>query len=297
MRPWLVGVVVMVACSPEQEVDGYEQWDVSAEDVGWVMPPDGEALPAPSPQIGATLHVVGPLMAGGTGMVGVVGAPPGATVVLLGSLTGPGQGPCHPQLNVCADIRAPLALGNTTASAAGVAQFQTHIPGALAGSVWLQAAVVGGGVAGTTAVVADAVTQLRADWVSDDVLELSVIDGESGYDIGIAETFAGPVGWYGEDCLYGMYGWLVCHSVVGPNIRALRSVHQNVGGPGINYVAADQTTLFYGGPYGMGADGGPPGGDHPILTYVFYGHDSGDCWTFGEDTSYYEGPAGCTPLF
>ncbi|MCB9689714.1 MAG: hypothetical protein H6738_24425 [Alphaproteobacteria bacterium] len=298
MRPWLFGVAFLAACAPEDDVRGYEAWDVTAEEEGWVMPPDANALPAPSPQIGATLQVVGPLMSGGVGTVGVTGAPPGATVVLLASLVGPGQGPCHPTFGaLCADIRSPVVLGNTTASAAGVAGFQAHIPGALGGPVWLQAVVAGGGMFGTTAVVSDALTQLRADWVADDLLELSVIDGESGYDIGIAETFAGPVGWYGEDCLYGTYPWLLCHSVAGPNVRSLRSVHQNVGGPGINYVFADQTTLFYGGPAGMGGDGGPPGGDHPILTYAFFGHDSGDCWTFGEDTAYYENGAGCTPLF
>lgn len=294
MRPtmWFLG---LAACAPDlEEAAPVQGWEVAAETVGW-QPSTG--APAPIPLVGAGL-VSSDLIAGGDAAVLVTGVNPGSPVVLLASTVGPGPGPCHPAVaGLCADVLRPVVVDAVVAGGVGAALFAEHVPGSMEGPVWLQAVVVDGAASGTTPVVARTVTSFRADWVLDRA-ELSATFGESGYDVGMAETAAFELGWYGEDCFLGYpMPSAICHSVVNGRVRTLDSVHPYVGGGGINDVVPDATTLFYGGPGGMGGDGGPPGGDHPALTYVFIGHDSGRCWTFGDAPAYYVRGLGCTELW
>jgi hypothetical protein len=60
----------------------------------------------------------------------VADAEPGSPVYFFVSTTGPGPGPCAPTFAVCLDIRAPVLLGTSVATGAGLAQ-RTIVPPAL----------------------------------------------------------------------------------------------------------------------------------------------------------------------
>jgi hypothetical protein len=209
-------------------------------------------------------------MVGTTFDLRVGGIAAGVDVILIASLQGPGVGPCHPS-GVCVDLLAPRVVDSTISSGSGVARFTVSPPGAR--DVAFHAVVLDPAGAGVSDVVLVSVASVAVTWNYDQV-EIVVENGESAYDFGMAETMAGPVGWYGEDCFPGNF----CHTVSGSLL--LQSVHGGVGGPGLGYVVPSSTTLFYDI-------------HDPAITYYLRGLDSGACWAWGDDPSYYPG---CTEL-
>jgi hypothetical protein len=102
---------------------------------------------------------------------------------------------------------------------------------------------------------------------------------ESSYTLGLAET-GSPTGWYGEDCIEGVgpnsLGYDICHDQIPPEGLVLLSVHTPED------VVANHTTLLTDAQAGG-------------ITYLFQGNDTGQCWTTGNDTSYYADFA-CTEM-
>jgi hypothetical protein len=71
----------------------------------------------------------------------ITAAPPGATVLLFGTLSGEGEGPCSG--DICLDLAPPLrTLARLTAGADGTATQHLVVP-PIAGTAWVQAAVHG----------------------------------------------------------------------------------------------------------------------------------------------------------
>lgn len=104
---------------------------------------------------------------------------------------------------------------------------------------------------------------IDVDWYLDDRIEVTV-DGGTDLQLGMVEAFYN--GWQGEDCYQGMHSILVCHSL------------DDDGHTTIEYVSslddvADGYTL-------MG------NADPEKVTYMVIAPND-DCWTFGEDPSYY----------
>lgn len=276
---WMTATMMVVVGCGEAEPQT-NAWGPSATDLGWTMPTgQGELLPPPI----TTLSVDGALVAGAPATLELTGAPAGTQVIFLASMTGVGGGPCHPAFPaVCTALQAPMVLGNATVDVTGVASLTLPVPAGLSGPVALQAFVDAGVAQEVSNVVGDAITDFVVAWAFD-VVDVEVRWGESGYDFGMAETLAGPYGWYGEDCFLGTPPWVYCHSVDASGVRTLQSVHGDVGGPGIDFVVPDSTTLFYDV-------------HDPALTYYFRGWDSGECWAFGDDPGYYVAAYGCTAL-
>ena len=99
-----------------------------------------------------------------------------------------------------------------------------------------------------------------------------VITGGSGnYDFGMAETGSVFPGWLGEDCLGGVPGYDLCHTNVGDRFRLMSVTSSTTVVPGVS-------TLF---------DYLNAGG----VTFVVV--DGAQCYTKGNDPSYYPG---CTRL-
>jgi len=261
--------LLLLAAACTAAPDGPLSFDGSDDvrDLGWTEPtPDAPVMPPPPGSL-AQAHAA---MVGAPIDLQVGGIPAGATVLLVASLQGPGVGPCHPS-GVCVGVLSPRLLSSTVASAAGQAAFQVTPPGA--GFVAFQAVVLSPTGNGTTSVLETDVASVDVAWAYDQV-QVTVDHGESGYFFGSAETFAGYLGWYGEDCL----PFSMCHPM-GSSL-VLTSEHPDVGGAGVPAVASGLTTLFYDI-------------HDPYVTYYLEGLDSGDCWAWGDDPSYYPG---CTPL-
>ena len=112
-----------------------------------------------------------------------------------------------------------------------------------------------------------------------DDLQVVVNDpmGRTGWNFGMAETGAGPFGWYGEDCWQGMYGFYFCHDFTGDTLDLIE-----VRDCLLLSVVSGQETLF-------------DAAKDPYLTYFLESSSDGDCWVWGHDVSYY-GPLGCTQL-
>ncbi|MFZ5481712.1 MAG: putative metal-binding motif-containing protein [Myxococcota bacterium] len=109
------------------------------------------------------------------------------------------------------------------------------------------------------------------------------VAGEApGYELGMAETGAGALGWFGESCVagdepygYDDYGWDVCHGL-GATGGFVESVYPDVS------AVRDGYTLF--------------AQEHEAsLTYVLLDTSSSACWVWGDDVGYY-GDFGCTEL-
>lgn len=96
-------------------------------------------------------------------------------------------------------------------------------------------------------------------------------EGRTAWSFGMAETEAGAVGWYGEDCYLGQGAWTHCHDVEGDAL-----VLQRVRKPAD--VRSGESTLFW-----------------PGMNLTYYLDDGTDCWVWGHDPSYYE-ELGCAPL-
>ena len=115
-------------------------------------------------------------------------------------------------------------------------------------------------------------------------VDLAITGSAGGWELGMSETGAGSVGWFGESCIpgaepwgYDDYGWDVCHTlpVTGGFIP---SVYPDIGS------VDDGHTLF-------NADIGNRGD----ITYVLFDTASAACWVFGDDPTYYD-DFGCTAI-
>ncbi len=124
-----------------------------------------------------------------------------------------------------------------------------------------------------------------ADWGADAVT-ITVDGGPGGYWLGMAETADSSDPWTGEDCVWGYE--LSSGEVIGPYCHDLGD-----GG---------STVLTYGGSTsdlqaGTTVFTSETGGDR--VTYFLESDPdfggSGDCWTWGNDPSYYAG-LGCSEL-
>ena len=112
-------------------------------------------------------------------------------------------------------------------------------------------------------------------WSADGVA-VALTNGHGTYSLGMAQT-GSDQGWYGEDCIEGP----------GPNSGDYDICHDDVKASGIELktvtapdeIVANRTTLF-------------PDSLADEITYLLYSNDRGDCWTFGNDPSYY-GDFGC----
>ena len=112
---------------------------------------------------------------------------------------------------------------------------------------------------------------------------VAVAGSASGWSLGIAETGAGELGWFGETCFagdepwgYDDYGWDVCHSLR-PTGGRLDGVHTPSD-------VVDGQTLF-----------NKTLADIGNLTYILLSDDASACWTWGDDPTYYD-DFGCTTL-
>jgi hypothetical protein len=115
----------------------------------------------------------------------------------------------------------------------------------------------------------DADADFTVTWDTNGVTIALVGMSTSGFDLGIAETASGDMGWYGEDCLTGD-----CHIFNGSTVGQLDSVYEEVLETGdLGYVVPGQTTLF----------------DRTFASDLTYAItiDSGDCFVKGQDPSYY----------
>lgn len=110
--------------------------------------------------------------------------------------------------------------------------------------------------------------------------------GATGFYLGIADTAAGSSGWFNEACDTGTN----CHQFTGVS-GTLDSV--NTAGA----VVLGSTTLFDDDGDGTGDVTGATGQD--LVTYfvqVIGGDEDGNCYVWGEDTSYYAGTPPCTEI-
>jgi hypothetical protein len=146
-----------------------------------------------------------------------------------------------------------------------------------------------GGCTTDTSDTFDAGSDITLDWERVDTNGSVAIDvvnsGATGFYLGMAETASGDNGWYGEDCA----DQGDCHHFVATS-GSLDYVET------INAVTPGSTTLFDGGSDGGGDAFTSDGADR--LTYLFQlegGSMDGQCYIWGDDTSYYSGE-GCTAL-
>ncbi|MBM4393843.1 MAG: hypothetical protein FJ090_22175 [Deltaproteobacteria bacterium] len=121
----------------------------------------------------------------------------------------------------------------------------------------------------------DADMSWTTTWSTDGVT-LAITNGAGDYAFGMAETGSGE-GWYGEDCIEGAGpnsgDFDICHGASASGVT-LATVHAPAD------VVAGSTTLFNDTIASAGN-----------ITYVL-GNDT-DCWTTGNDTSYYTSALGC----
>ncbi len=126
----------------------------------------------------------------------------------------------------------------------------------------------------------DADMTVTESWSTDGV-SFTITNGAGGYSIGMAETGSGE-GWYGEDCVPGpgpnSGDWDICHD--GATAAAgltLATTHD------IDELEANVNTLM--------TDTIATAGN---ITYVI--SDGTDCWTWGNDVSYYTSNLGCAAM-
>lgn len=96
-------------------------------------------------------------------------------------------------------------------------------------------------------------------------------EGRQDWRFGMAETEAGSVGWFGEDCFFGTADIQLCHPIEGRRLDLDQ-------GPFADLEAGTRTLLW----------------SDMDLTY-FLEDDQGACWVWGHDPSYYDG-LGCEHL-
>ena len=111
-----------------------------------------------------------------------------------------------------------------------------------------------------------------AGWDTDDQYSIEITEGSGSFDFGMAETGAGGKGWYGENCLGGAAGYDICHSFSAASPLVLDSVHPDVGGAGLDALVENSTTLLWAA---LG------------ITYYLADKGTGECWTWGDETTYY----------
>ena len=115
----------------------------------------------------------------------------------------------------------------------------------------------------------------------------AVTNGDGSYTLGIAETNGSSDPWTGEDCLNGYNAsgtlFLYCHPLSSTG-GSFTSIYADVvaGSRTLSSLDENTETLF--------DDSFEEG-----LTYGVWSDTSGDCWTWGADTSYYTGE-GCTAI-
>ncbi len=117
-----------------------------------------------------------------------------------------------------------------------------------------------------------------SSWSSSGVT-ISIENGSGSYTLGMAETDpASPDPWTGEDCLDGYTlstgeVLLYCHG-----LSSSGGALSSGGDP--NALAEGSETVF-------------TSALEDVITYAVWSDTSGECWTWGNDTSYYTGDAGC----
>ncbi|MFT4627905.1 MAG: hypothetical protein ACI8PZ_006599 [Myxococcota bacterium] len=268
----------LLACGFADNPD--DEWGPEASSLGWAHTAAGPLAPPI-----ADLVLRSGAAAGAPVQLEVVGGPPGVRATLLVSTIGVGDGPCHPAYpdDLCLDILSPRSVSSTLTALDGSARFAVRLPAHAPTAVVFQVALLDPDAPGVSTALAVDVARFSVDWPVADRLEVTIDGGESAYEFGMAETDAGPFGWYGEDCFAGTPPYFHCHQVDDSGMLDLDSVHPDLGGPGVEFVAEDATTLFYDI-------------HHPAITYYFRGLDSGDCWTFGATPAYYVDAFGCAVL-
>jgi hypothetical protein len=103
---------------------------------------------------GLVLSSDGDLTSGQLETFTLAGAPPGATVILLVSASGPGEGPCSASYGTCADLLGPRVVTTTQVDADGGGAVQLPVPALPPGMRrWLQAIVRDGPRSGVVEVV------------------------------------------------------------------------------------------------------------------------------------------------
>jgi hypothetical protein len=114
-------------------------------------------------------------------------------------------------------------------------------------------------------------------------VSLSIAGMAPSWELGMAETGPGEVGWFGETCIVGDepwgypdYAYDICHPLDASG-GDLPSIYPDIT------LVADDVTLF-------NEDIGNGG----AITYVLFDTASTDCWVFGDDVTYYA-DFGCTP--
>ena len=128
-------------------------------------------------------------------------------------------------------------------------------------------------------VVVDDEFDVQVSWSSSGVT-VSITGGSGSYELGMAETGAGSLGWFGESCIpgdepwgYEDYGYEVCHS--------LGSTGGTIPSVDFDDVGTNQTIF--------------QSIHHPDITYFVGAMGSADCWVFGDAPSYYA-DFGCQTL-
>lgn len=130
--------------------------------------------------------------------------------------------------------------------------------------------------------------EAEESWNSTGVV-IDIHNGFGSYLLGMAETATGDDPWTGEDCLNGYElsdGTLLyfCHPL-DTDGGAFVSIYDDVvaGSRSLSSLDEDTETLF-----SEDVDG--------RITYAIWSDSTGDCWTWGQDTSYYVDGADCVEL-
>ena len=135
------------------------------------------------------------------------------------------------------------------------------------------------GYSGSSGTSWDSSPSFNIAWTDDgNTLEASVSNGHvDGYFLGLAESGSGALGWYGEDCISDD---AICHDLDRDDFVSLTSVYPDVGGAGLDALAAGSTTLFHAGLWAG-------------VTYAFYSNRGDTGYNTlanagGDDPSYYQ---------
>ncbi len=96
----------------------------------------GQAPPPFLPELN-----IDPIVTGRDISLSVDGVPPGSNIFVLQSNAGPGAGPCHPTVPVCASILVPSVLVRGSADPSGSFQATIAPPPAMGAASWWQVAV------------------------------------------------------------------------------------------------------------------------------------------------------------
>jgi hypothetical protein len=110
----------------------------------------------------------------------------------------------------------------------------------------------------------------------DDSVNVTISDplGQTSWMFGMAET-GSPAGWYGEDCYLGYASFNFCHSIgIDSTITEVTDCSAMSVADGMTLLDAEKD---------------------PFLTYYLEDGTTGDCFVWGEDTTYY-GPLSCTEM-